>query len=472
MSIPHSASFKRILLSTLLVTLFACGGGGGGGEDETLPPSGDADGDGLTNQEETAAGTEPLSADSDGDRLWDGAEIKMYNTNPLLRDTDGDNLIDGADPQPTQPNQDPTDPTSGLSVEYGVFTDNATGSNRQQISSTRYEQNHVVYAPESAANTPFLIYQTYIEDVNSDTLYNEADLSGSAIAIMNADGENPRFLTDLDPVTGFVSSNNAVDATPEPSPDGQHIIFVSDRHNPGSFQLRLYVMDIDGGNQIPLSYDSNPPDLANGEIDADPYWGTDNLITFKRQRFNNGQEFSRVYTATIDPTTMTLSNLVERTTGSNTVLSTPNGPGDFDPKLSPDGTLIASYRHLSDSVVLFGDYDIWIGPHTDPEQPTDASISFIDTDPNVAGLFPRWNLTGDKLAAWQLDGNAVTSGEDPLDIVIYDLTIETAPFSVTATKVNITSDNDGWFETMPSWHTDPTQADTLVYSGSKLSEQP
>ena len=469
MPIADSPGFNRILLLILLLNISACGGGGGGDDgDDPLPPTGDADGDGLTNQEEITAGTEPLLADSDGDRLWDGAELEMYNTNPLLSDTDGDNLIDGADPQPTRTTHSPTDPASGLSVEYGVFTDNATGTDREQISSTRYEQNHVVYAPDTAMDAPFLIYQTYIEDTNTDTLYNEADLSGSAIAVMNADGTNPRFLTDLDPVTGFVSSNHAVDATPEPSPDGRHIIFVSDRDNPGSFQLRLYVMDIDGGNQIPVTYASNPPDITNGEIDADPFWGAGNIITFKRQRFNAGQEFSRVYTATLDTSTMTLSNLVERTSGANTTLSTPNGPGDFDPKLSPDGTLIVSYRHLSDSVPLFGDYDIWIGRHTDPAQPTDASVTFIDPDPNVAGLFPRWNLTGDKLAAWQLDGNAVSSGEDPLDIVVYNLAVETTPFSVTAGKTNITPANDGWFETMPSWHTDPTKPDALVYSGSRL----
>ncbi|MEW8045243.1 MAG: hypothetical protein ACH255_15450 [Candidatus Thiodiazotropha sp.] len=460
---------KQSLLPVVLVGIAACGGGNsGGGDSDTLSPTGDADGDGLTNQAESELGTDPRVADSDGDRVWDLTEVLLFDTDPLTADTDGDGISDGADPKPTQFTPSPVDPGSGLSIEYGVFINNAAGTNRQQISSTRYQENHVVYAPNDAPGSPFLIYQTYLEDSNADTLYDEGDLPGSAIAVMNVDGSNPRFLTDIDPVTGFVASNHAVDATPEPSPDGEYIIFVSDRDNPGSFQLRLYVMNIDGTEQRPVNYASNPPDVADGEIDADPFWGNGDIITFKRQRFGSHQEFSRVYTATIDRTTMTLTDLVERTAGSNTVLATPNGPGDFDPKLSPDGTLIASYRHVSDSVALFGDYDIWVGPHTHAAQPTDASIMFLEQDPDLASLFPRWNLNGDRLAAWQLDSNAVSAGQDPLDIVVYHLTIQASPFSVSAQKTNITPANDGWFETMPSWQTDPTKADELIYSASRL----
>ncbi|MEW8505617.1 MAG: hypothetical protein AB2598_02865 [Candidatus Thiodiazotropha sp.] len=468
---------KRVALDLLkcslsvitLVVLTSCGGGSGNaGGDDGLSPTADADGDGLTNLEETDLGTDPLDVDSDSDRIWDRTELMMFNTDPLRADSDGDGISDGADPQPTQFTVSPTDPGSGLSIEYGLFTDDARGGNRRRISATRYQENHVVYAPADAPGAPFLIYQTYIEDVNSDTQYDEGDLSGSAIAIMDVDGTNPRFLTDIDPATGFLASNHAVDATPEPSPDGRYIIFVSDRDNPGSLRLRLYVMDIDGTMQRPVSYASDPPDLANGEIDADPFWGGGDIITFKRQRFGVTQEFSRVYTAEIDRTSMTLFNLVERTAGENTPLATPNGPGDFDPKLSPDGALIASYRHLSDSVALFGDYDIWVGSHTHTEQPDDASITFLDRDPSLASLFPRWNLAGDRLAVWQLDSNAVSLGQDPLDIVVYDLNITMSPFAITVEKNNITQSNDGWSETMPSWQTDPAKADELIYSASRL----
>lgn len=54
----------------------------------------DADGDGRTNAQEFAAGTEPTQKDTDGDGLSDGAEFTA-GTNPFKVDTDGDALSDG-----------------------------------------------------------------------------------------------------------------------------------------------------------------------------------------------------------------------------------------------------------------------------------------------------------------------------------------------------------------------------------------
>lgn len=55
----------------------------------------DMDGDGLTNAEESALGTDPASADTDGDGLNDYAELNTHGTDPLSMDTDGDNISDG-----------------------------------------------------------------------------------------------------------------------------------------------------------------------------------------------------------------------------------------------------------------------------------------------------------------------------------------------------------------------------------------
>jgi outer membrane protein OmpA-like peptidoglycan-associated protein len=58
--------------------------------------SGDADPDGdkLTNNEEKQIGTNPNNPDTDGDKLRDGEEVKIYSTNPLKKDTDDDGLTD------------------------------------------------------------------------------------------------------------------------------------------------------------------------------------------------------------------------------------------------------------------------------------------------------------------------------------------------------------------------------------------
>jgi Bacterial TSP3 repeat len=62
----------------------------------TAPPI-DLDGDGLTDDEEAALGTDHNDPDSDDDDLTDGEEVDTYGTNPLSKDTDGDELPDAGE---------------------------------------------------------------------------------------------------------------------------------------------------------------------------------------------------------------------------------------------------------------------------------------------------------------------------------------------------------------------------------------
>ena len=59
----------------------------------------DIDGDGLSNVQEAALGTDPRNPDTDGDGLLDGTEVDMAMgggcPNPLVADSDGDGLSDG-----------------------------------------------------------------------------------------------------------------------------------------------------------------------------------------------------------------------------------------------------------------------------------------------------------------------------------------------------------------------------------------
>jgi outer membrane protein OmpA-like peptidoglycan-associated protein/opacity protein-like surface antigen len=71
----------------------------------------DKDNDGLGRCEEEEIGTDPHSADSDGDGLNDGEEVKKYNTDPLNADSDGDGLNDYDEVKnyETNPNKADTD---------------------------------------------------------------------------------------------------------------------------------------------------------------------------------------------------------------------------------------------------------------------------------------------------------------------------------------------------------------------------
>jgi hypothetical protein len=64
-------------------------GGGGGG----AAPTDDSDGDGISDQDEIALGTNPESPDSDGDGISDNQE-RAEGTDPTNEDSDGDGISD------------------------------------------------------------------------------------------------------------------------------------------------------------------------------------------------------------------------------------------------------------------------------------------------------------------------------------------------------------------------------------------
>jgi len=76
-------------------------------------PAPDTDGDGLTDEEEIALGTNPNLVDTDDDKLSDKEEVRIYKTDPLNPDTDGDGYLDG---QEVFAGYDPKDPTPGAKL--------------------------------------------------------------------------------------------------------------------------------------------------------------------------------------------------------------------------------------------------------------------------------------------------------------------------------------------------------------------
>lgn len=55
----------------------------------------DSDSDGLSDSEENTRGTDPFDPDTDGDTVSDGDEVLLYGSNPLRTDSDFDFLVDG-----------------------------------------------------------------------------------------------------------------------------------------------------------------------------------------------------------------------------------------------------------------------------------------------------------------------------------------------------------------------------------------
>ncbi len=140
--------------------------------------AGDADGDGRTNLQEYTDGTLPNNPDSDGDGLTDGEEMSGSKnlfapgtpTNPLLADSDGDKLSDKEE-------------NGSLNTAFGNAPSNPNDADTDDDTINDYEE--VVYKanPNSAASspTPSLFYL-----INNTRRNGSFELLGAAPGAVNA----------------------------------------------------------------------------------------------------------------------------------------------------------------------------------------------------------------------------------------------------------------------------------------------
>lgn len=154
----------------------------------------DADGDGLTNQEEgEETGTDPTLSDTDGDSLSDGDEISSFGTDPLDADGDDDGLTDGEECTTYA-----TDPADADMDDDGL---------------TDYEELILAHADPRIVDTDgdgLTDYEEYVEtdsdpnktDTDGDGLsdYDEVVLHGTDPRVSDSDGEG---LTDGDEVNSY-----------------------------------------------------------------------------------------------------------------------------------------------------------------------------------------------------------------------------------------------------------------------------
>ena len=130
----------------------------------------DADGDGLTNQEEFTLGTDVLNPDSDGDGLSDGDEVRVHLTNPLDPDTDGGGRTDGQ--EVLADGTDPLDPSDDVQA---VVISNTTTARTPQVATDAAGNLHLVWF-DSAGGCGAIVYSML--DAQGTTRIDDTEITG------------------------------------------------------------------------------------------------------------------------------------------------------------------------------------------------------------------------------------------------------------------------------------------------------
>ena len=175
------------------------------------------------------------------------------------------------------------------------------------------------------------------------------------IFTMAIDGSNLERLTD----------NNYLDVYPSWSPDGSRIAFLSKRE----IDLDIYVIDADGSNTEKL-YDS-------GTNDADIHWIGDKIC------FTRNSQIWIVNDDGLDPFQITNPSNAGQWGNANLPF------GDYDPRLSPDGSRIV-FERLTDDVSPHGNYDLYVINN-------DGSGETAITDNGYTQGLASWSHSGNKI---------------------------------------------------------------------------
>ena len=188
-----------------------------------------------------------------------------------------------------------------------IYVMDADGGNPRRLTNNRADDWSPVWSPDGKQIA-------FISDRDGHPRRRIPDWFASEIYVMDADGGNQLNLTD----------HPADDRSPSWSPDGKRIVFESDRDNDKGHNIEIYVMDADGSNQINLT--------NNLTMDEDPSWSPDG----KRIAFTAQREGHVVHNLDI-----TDEIYVMDADGGNQQRLTENRNNDWDPSWSPDGKRIA-----------------------------------------------------------------------------------------------------------------------------------
>jgi Tol biopolymer transport system component len=229
-----------------------------------------------------------------------------------------------------------------------------------------------VYSLDLASQDVGLIYSTSNEITGIDLNNHGTTLALAIKTLDDVEIDTTSEIYTLDFNTGGLNKltdNVYFDSYPSFSPDDSSIVFLSMRDN----TLDLYVMLSDGSDQR-LLYNS-------GGHDADVDWGGGERIAFTRDN-----QIWSVSSDGLDPQQVT--NPPDA--GFWGIANLPMG--DYDPRISPGGDIIA-FERMVDVSFPHGGYDIFV---IAADGSGETNLTNNGSQGRAQG-FPNWSHSGDKL---------------------------------------------------------------------------
>ena len=377
----------------------------------TDPNNSDTDGDGLSDSEEILTGTDPNVGDTDGDGLSDGEEITQTGTDPNETDTDDDGLTDGEEVNThgTNPNSGDTD-QDGLGDSYEV--DNSLDPTDPDM-----DDDGLSDGDEDALCTDITNPDTdgdgSLDGVESRCPTSDPCVADSAADIcLDSDGDG---LSDTEEAT-YGTDPNSADSDGDGLSDGQEVFIYGTDPN---------AEDTDGdgltdGDEV-NTYGTNP---NSGDTDGDGLSDSDELN-------NHGTDPTRTDTdgdGLSDSAELTQYN-TDPTSRDTDQGGAPDGhevENGYDPLDPSDDDYFTSTLNSGAGIVLRG-----------PSSDTDTVIYLTETDINqdVDRVMSRAKNLTDKVG--RIDSQVMfvnpTSNGDNLDVTVtLDTFLEqdSSPYSV------------------------------------------
>jgi TolB protein len=235
-----------------------------------------------------------------------------------------------------------------------IYVIRPNGSGLKQLTSNAGDDGDPSWSPDGR--------QIVFASTRDGVLFPGDDFPVGELYVMRADGSNQTRLTN----------DEADDYYPEWSPDGQRIVFNSNRHDVNQRYLNIYVMDADGSD---ITRVTTSPELID---DWRPSWSPDgSRIAFERRDYA-ADDTMEIYVVGVDGS------------GEQNLTNHPTALDEM-PAWSPRGDLIAFYsnRDAPSSDDLTGEIYVM--------EPDGSNVRRLTSTPDGES-FPQWSPDGRRLA--------------------------------------------------------------------------